>query len=436
MQSSFIDRDNNRELIEEELHKLTQIIDERLGTYKREVVKVETDPNGLDVIVLTNVSESVLKEIFPDYVGNENWKYGQYNLEGYPKMGLRKMIEGQWLFFRTESRVNKNEVVKYNNADDLANALVANNPVLEGCISTKGNKIEIVDMKGLTAGEIKMPSMDLVWDENLGVVRSTINSGYAFDISIVSSHEADRSNKNQLGEKAIGTETTAGWDTRSAERQAVERDETVFDDVKLNDFKNVIFDFVKMKSLYNSYKEENKNKITAYRVEGTQREYNFDEQRVKELNLGPKEMAQLKLCEIWINACNSALYGGQVERANSNFDPDRAFPDVGGENIQKLFDAFGKCKGMGLKQVIELMNSNEKIPPDMIRIMIYFLSQKEIASVFEIELDISTNAACAYLDSLKTKELKDQYNEMKETIDDSEDEFVITMKKQNNNRYN
>lgn len=395
--------------IKEEMDKIVEYLRVKKGfNIGSNVFSVGKDANGY-VMELRTVVDNI-------YDLPSGWNYGTYYLDGYPKTGMYTMKDGKYMFLPTKNEIDKSKVIEYKTVQDFKDAIIAANPHLENQVSiTSGFGAEgIIQIEGSRYG-IDLPTTDLYYDESKGCIVSSINPGIEFRVEFVRSAEVN--NETNVRDASVDSSVNTSLDSAAIKNQESidTRGESEGKGVSIADYGFEIFDFNQMKYVADKYKFGNDNNVISKEEDGAR--YKIEGGRSVDIDSDPRRVeAILKLNKIWVQSYNMALAGAGKEPGEDSsiaFSGEvtaNTFNTIiiglknGGSNLkmselpQLLFDKFG------FEQA------------GFIKVMMYFISNPTISSMFQLEMDVSPDMAIQMIDKIKFDALKEEATDVMEKI--------------------
>jgi len=143
--------------------------------------------------------------------------------------------------------------------------------------------------------------------------------------------------------------------------------------------------------------------------------------------------ATLELNKIWINAYNTAKTGNSVNNSKGEMDDSSAFA---GENSGALFAGFisliNQNSGKKMSEIVQvLFDAYGMENPGTMKMFLIFLSHSSVATVFNLEIDMSYEVAFQKMNELTNKHLKDEFKDLM-GLDEMDNEPVMERKFPNN----
>lgn len=376
---------------------------------------------NLSIAKQPNISMAIRKEfggienpviVFKDAVGDfskmlssDGWKYGVYYLQGSPKNGFHKMIDGKHIFIETHQEYSPLSTASINSAEEMKQFLIAKNPLLDQTnVHVDGAKITI----GVPyLDHLEMPSTEWVYDAETGKIHSTARD-YSLDVEVTNAASMNDGYKTAEG-------TSRSIESREAlslnrERQELKDGDGVVADesasvnvAQKNNLKIDLADFSpkNMYKLFQQYRgtieEDGDFKIAS--AEGSQ------DGRSTSLNLKDNEQSStltqqekewVFISTLWVNAC---LTFGKKEA--------QAFED---EGCQQTLGTIMYFLRTGERSANAILTFISKMGRDgCVEIANAFLSSLNVQAGFEIDFsnvkldDLIQNEAMSKEDEGMTK---------------------------------
>jgi len=406
-------------IIEEEMKKMVEHLRQRKGfNIGTNMFEVGKDPNG-DVLIFRTAIDSI-------YDVPSDWKYGVYYMDGgYPKSGFYTMRDGKYMFLPVKNEIDKSASIEYKTPQQVSDAILAENPQIDRTQISFTHE-GVIQISGVL-NNINLPTTDLHYDEQQGCIVSSIYPDRKFYVEFVRAQEVDI---NNIG----GTSTDqVELDTNKTLSQQPVRE---FDDTKerpdhkgarIEDYGVDLFDFHAMKYAFEHYKLNELGYVVQ--KEDDKDVYSLETRRVDNARIE----ATLELNKIWINAYNTAKTGNSVNNSKGEMDDSSAFA---GENSGALFAGFisliNQNSGKKMSEIVQvLFDAYGMENPGTMKMFLIFLSHSSVATVFNLEIDMSYEVAFQKMNELTNKHLKDEFKDLM-GLDEMDNEPVMERKFPNN----
>ena len=283
---------------------------------------------NLSIAKQPNINMAIRKEfggienpviVFKDAVGDfskmlsaDGWKYGIYYLQGSPKNGFHKMIDGKHIFIETHQEYSPLSTVPIESAEEMKHFLIAKNPALDVTnVHADGAKLTITVPY---LDHLEMPSTEWVYDRETKKIHST-HRNYSLDVEVTNAASMNDGYKTPEG-------ASSSYQKRDAliednERRELKNDEMVVaegaEDVNVAQKNNLEIDEAdfspkKMYELFQTHRGsiDQDGKFSVGSSEGSQ------DRRSTSLNLKENEQSStlnqqekewLFMATLWVNAC-------------------------------------------------------------------------------------------------------------------------------------
>lgn len=388
----------------------------------KKVKGLNSDSNMFELGKDANGDVMILRMNIDIYDLPSNWKYGTYLLDSYPKTGFYCMKDGKFMFLPSKNEIDKTKTVEYKTPQQIADAILAENPHIDRTqlSFTHEGIIQITNV----IGGINFPTTDLHYNEQTGCIESSIFPDRKFRVELVMAKDVSVNNiggENTSQNPADVEKTLNQQPVRSGEKKPKER----YEGARIEDFGYKLLDFNSMKYAYEHYRLDEHGNVIEKEKHGDV--YDVETRRVDSARIE----ATLELNELWVNAYNQTMKNREGSRENE-VDNSRAFA---GENTAEIFNSLMaflyENRGSTMSNLVQSMSSTfGTANQDVLKILLYFVSNNEIAGMFNIELDMSPNVAIDKLYSLNVQHLKKQAQDMLGARDIEEP--VMEMKKPGN----